>query len=276
MITEEISWSREKTDFKGRKWTPETAPIGVLCIVHGHGEHCGRYAHVAQWFGARGYASIALDLRGHGKSGGKRGHTPSYDHFMDDLALFMEQAELAFPGLPKFLYGHSMGGNLVSNFLMRRKPAVKGAILTGSWFRLAFKPSFFKVMLGRMMNSIFPGLSQHTKLNAAHLSRDRDVVTAYETDPLVHDMMSARLFVCASDAGEWALDHAAELNAPVIVMHGEADEITSAEGSKLFAGAAKNASPQLNLFRGFFHEIHNEPEKEEVFKVIEAWLKMRV
>jgi acylglycerol lipase len=276
MTRTEISWEREKISFKGYKWEPEGPAEAVICLVHGHGEHCGRYAHVAQWFTSKGFALIAFDLRGHGNSGGKRGHTPSYEHLMDDITEFLNQAELAFPTVRKFLYGHSMGGNIVANYIIRKKPPVQGGILTGAWFKLAFKPPALKVMLGRLMNGIFPGLTQKSNLNTLLLSRDRDVVTAYENDPLVHNKISARLGITMMDAGIFAIENANTITLPLLVMHGTGDQITSPDASKEFHNNAGNASPQLNLFRGLYHEIHNEPEKEEVFKTIESWMRLKL
>ena len=126
---------------------------------------------------------------------GPRGHITSYDALMDDIASFFIQVDQRYPGLPKFLYGHSLGGNLVLNYALRRKPDLHGVIATGPWLRLAFKPPASQVTLGRLMNGIAPGFTQHSKLNTNGLSHDQAVVSAYDNDPLVHDKISARLFV---------------------------------------------------------------------------------
>ncbi|OQY34723.1 MAG: lysophospholipase [Anaerolineaceae bacterium 4572_5.1] len=269
----------EKWDFKTNdglnlyafSWTPEKAPKALICLVHGHGEHIERYAHVAAAMNEAGYALMGFDHRGHGQSEGARGHTPSYDALLDDISAFLTQAEERYPNLPRFLYGHSMGGNLVLNYALRRKPTLKGVIATGPWIKLAFEPPAIQVFLGKTMNKIYPAFIQASGLETAAISRDPNEVSAYENDPLVHDKISARLFVGMYEAGLWSLEHAAEFPLPLLLMHGSADRLTSAEASRQFAEAAGDAVT-LKVWDGWYHEIHNEPEKAEVFKTTIEWL----
>jgi len=242
-----------------------------VCLVHGHGEHVGRYAHVGETFSRAGYALVGFDERGHGKTSGPRGHVPSYDAMMDDIADFLAMMKTRYPGLPVFLYGHSMGGNQVLNFGLRRKPELAGVIATDPWLRLAFDPPAIQVFLGRTMNNIAPGFIQKSGLETAALSRDQKVVDAYITDPLVHDKISARLFVGMYESGLWALDHAAEFSLPLLLMHGTADRLTSYKASREFAEhGGKNIT--FREWDGFYHEIHNEPEKAEVLKAMINWM----
>ncbi|MBU4224395.1 MAG: lysophospholipase [Chloroflexi bacterium] len=252
-------------------WAPKGELKATIGLVHGHGEHIGRYEHVAAALTEKGYALLGFDLRGHGKSAGPRGHTPSYEALMNDIAAFFDQIERRYPDLPRFLYGHSLGGNLVLNYALRRKPKLRGVIASGPWLKLAFEPPASKVSLGKMMNNILPAFSQASGLETAALSHDPAVVKAYENDPLVHDKISARMFVSIYDSGLWALEHAAEFPIPLLLMHGAADRLTSAETSRRYAEAAgKNVT--LRLWDGWYHEIHNEPEKAQVFKVMTDWL----
>ncbi len=272
MKISEWTWkSFDGLDMYGRGWMPEGQAKAAVALVHGHGEHVGRYEHVAAALTAKGYALLGFDLRGHGRSGGPRGHTPSYEALMDDIMAFFAQVEARCPGLPRFLYGHSLGGNLVLNYALRRKPDLRGVIATGPWLELAFQPPASQVTLGRLMNGIAPGFTQHSKLNTAGLSHDQAVVTAYENDPLVHDKISARLFVAIYESGLWALEHAAEFPLPLLLMHGASDPITSAEASRKFAEKAGD-KVTLKVWDGLFHEIHNEPEKAEIFKMMLDWL----
>jgi len=166
MNTFETQWkSRDGVQFYARGWEPQAStPKGVVCLVHGHGEHVGRYDHVGEALSAAGYALLGFDQRGHGRSAGQRGHIPSYEALLDDIALLLEQAMNRYPALPLFLYGHSMGGNEVINYALRRKPALSGVIATCPWLRLAFEPPALKVALGRMMNRIFPAFAQKSGL----------------------------------------------------------------------------------------------------------------
>ena len=168
-----------------------------------------------------------------------------------------------------------MGGNEVLNFTLRRKPQLKGVIATGPLLRLAFQPPAAQVTLARVMNGIFPGFTQKSGLELAALSRDQAVVEDYVCDPLVHDKISARLFVELFDSGEWALNRAAEFMLPLLLMHGSADRLTSANASREFA---RNGGRNINLriWDGWFHEIHNEADQAEVFKVMVDWLNERL
>lgn len=272
----ESGWeSKDGIRFYMRGWEPDKAPKAVVCLLHGHGEHVGRYAHVGEAFSKAGYVLVGYDERGHGKTGGPRGHTPSYDAMMDDVADFLALMEKRYPGLPRFLYGHSMGGNQVINFALRHKPALAGVIATGPWLKLAFDPPAIKVTLGRMMNSIYPAFTQASELETAALSRDLEIVRAYEKDLLVHDKMSARLFVGMYESGLWALDHAAEFPLPLLLMHGTGDRLTSSQASREFAEhGGRNIT--FVAWDGWYHEIHNEPEKDKVLKTMTAWMDERL
>ena len=272
MQISEWNWkSCDDLDLYARAWEPNREPKASIMLVHGLGEHVVRYDHVAAALTEAGYAMLGFDLCGHGKSGGPRGHTTSYDALMDDIAAFSVQVDKRYPVLPKFLYGHSLGGNLVLNYALRRKPDLRGVIATGPWLKLAFAPPASQVTLGRLMNGIAPGFTQHSKLNTNGLSHEQAVVSAYENDPLVHDKISARLFVEMYETGNWALEHAAEFPLPLLLMHGSADPITSAKASQEFAEKAGD-KVTLKIWDGLYHEIHNEPEKAEVFKVMLDWL----
>jgi alpha-beta hydrolase superfamily lysophospholipase len=271
---ESSEWTWKSSDglaLYARSWVPEGKPRAAIALVHGLGEHVGRYAHVAAALTGQGYALLGFDLRGHGKSGGPRGHTTSYDALMDDIAAFLVQVDGRLPGLPRFLYGHSLGGNLVLNYALRRKPDLRGVIATGPWLKLAFDPPAIQVTLGKLMNGILPAFTQANGLDRKALSHDPAVVAAYENDPLVHDRITARLFVETYRSGLWALEHAAEFPLPLLLMHGAADRLDSAEASREFAEKA-GEKVTLKIWDGMFHEIHNEPAKAEVFKVILDWL----
>ncbi len=272
----EMNWkSRDGLDFFARGWEPDGTPKAVVCLLHGLGEHAGRYSNAGAAFAKAGYALLGFDQRGHGKSGGTRGHTPSYDALMDDVDDLTAQAAKRYAGLPRFLYGHSMGGGEVLNYGLRRKPELAGVIATGPFLKLAFEPPAIKVALGRFMNNIAPGFTQASGLETAAISRDQKVVDAYVNDPLVHDRISARQFVSIFDAGLWALDHASEFSLPLLLMHGGADRITSAQASREFAQKG-NKNITLHIWDEWYHEIHNEPDQAEVFKMMTIWMDARL
>jgi alpha-beta hydrolase superfamily lysophospholipase len=267
--------SADGLEMFAQSWEPDETPRAVVCLVHGLGEHSGRYAHVGKAFVEAGFVLTGFDVRGHGKSGGPRGHTPSYDALMDDIDLFIYLVANRYPGLPRFLYGHSLGGNFVINFALRCRPELVGVIATGPWLKLAFQPASSKVMLGKIMNNILPSFSQASGLDTRALSHDPEVVNAYENDPLVHDKISARLFLNVFESGLWALDHAAEIPLPLLLMHGGADRIISLEASRQFAASAGD-KVTLRIWDGLYHEIHNEPEQGEVFTVMIDWMNTQL
>jgi alpha-beta hydrolase superfamily lysophospholipase len=268
----ELDWrSQDGLTFYAQEWRPEAPPRALVCLVHGLGEHSGRYAHVAAALNQAGYALLAFDLRGHGRSGGPRGHTPSFEALMEDIDLLLQQGGQRFSGRPRFLYGHSLGGSLVLNYVLHRRPALAGVIATSPLLRVAFEPPPVKVLLGRIMSVLAPAFAQPTNLETKALSRDPEVVHAYENDPLVHDLVSARLFVAFSKAGQWAIEHAAEFSLPLLLVHGDADRITSASASREFASKVPGDCT-LKIWEGFYHETHNEPQKAEVLAFMVDWL----
>ncbi|MEW6400779.1 MAG: lysophospholipase [Chloroflexota bacterium] len=272
----EMTWkTRDGLDICAQGWEPDGAARAVVCLVHGLGEHSGRYVNAAAAFTKAGYALFGFDQRGHGKSGGQRGHTPSYDALMDDVDDLLAQAAQKYPGLPRFLYGHSMGGGEVLNYALRRKPELAGVIATGPFLKLAFEPPAFKVMLGKFMNNIAPAFSQPSGLDTTALSRDQKVVEAYTNDPLVHDKISARLFVALFDAGLWAFARASEFSLPLLIMHGSGDRITSAQATREFAQKG-NKNVTLHIWDEWYHEIHNETGQAEVFKTMTIWMDARL
>lgn len=264
--------SRDGLALSGLEWRPPSALRGAACLVHGLGEHVGRYAHVAAAVNQAGYALLGLDLRGHGRSEGPRGYTPSYDAYLDDMDILVGEARSRFPGVPVFLYGHSLGGNLVLFYGLRRRPAVAGVVASAPQLRLAFKPPAWKTTMGRLMFNLWPAFSMPSGLEQAALSRDPEVVRAYAADPLVHDRVSARLGIGLIDVGQWLLDHASEFSLPLLVFGGAADRLTSAEACREFAGRVPGDCT-LKIWDGLYHETHNEPEQAQVIGLMVRWLQ---
>jgi alpha-beta hydrolase superfamily lysophospholipase len=248
-------------------------PKAVIALLHGHGEHIGRYSHVAEWFQQKNIALIGYDQQGYGQSDGKRGHGASLEVYLDDIALLLKQTKLLYPETPIFLYGHSMGGNFALNYLLRRKPAIAGLIATSPWIRTAFEPPKLKIWAGRMMKSIFPKLTLPTDLDPNHLSRDQAVVKAYTNDPLVHGLFSAVAGIEVIDAAAWLNEYQGEVTVPTLLIHGSEDKLISSQGTSEFA---KRLSGNIthHEFKGLYHETHNEPEKEEIFETIYNWMKV--
>jgi alpha-beta hydrolase superfamily lysophospholipase len=264
--------SKDGLTLVGREWSPAGEVRGVVCLVHGIGEHVGRYPHVAAAFNQAGYVMIGVDQRGHGRSEGPRGHTPSYDTFLDDIDVQLAEAAGRHPGKPLFLYGHSLGGNFVLFYSLRRKPRLAGVIASAPSLRLAFKPPAWKTTMGRLLYNLMPAFSMPSGLETAALSHDLSVVDAYVHDPLVHNRVSARLGIGMIDVGEWILAHASEFSLPLLVFIGSQDRLTSVDASREFA-AKVPGDCTFKLWDGLYHETHNEPQKAEVLGFMIQWIK---
>lgn len=254
-------------------WKPETAPIAVIALVHGLGEHIGRYEHVGQFFARHGIAVIASDQQGHGHRPGRRGHAQGgLSALLDDIDALIEHCRTSYPNLPCLLYGHSMGGTLALTEVLHRKADVVGVICTSPWIRLPKPPSALLLLAARVLNAIAPSMTQPNGLDPADLSHDPEVVEAYRNDPFVHNRISARLAVHLSDAAHQLATYIGTLPVPVLLLHGEKDKITDPSGSKAFA--AKDPDHiQLMIWPGGKHELHNEPFKQEVLDAILQWLQ---
>lgn len=255
----------------GENFLPTAETKAAIVLIHGMGEHFGRYKHVVEFFNSIGYAVIGMDLRGHGTSQGRRGHIDTYQQLMDDIDLLVKKAHELFNGLPLIMYGHSLGGNIAANYVLRRQPALMGLIVTAPYFKLAFDPPAWKVAMSKIMAKILPALTMPTGLELAALSKDQAVVDAYQNDPLVHDKISAAFFTNVHAAATYPIKHAEELKIKTLVMHGLADRITSFKGTTAFARNNPELV-ELKLWEGLYHEIHNEKEKQQVFDHIAGWL----
>ncbi len=267
----EYTWE-SKTGLKvfGQSWLVEK-PKAVVAIIHGMGEHSSRYNYLTDMLTAAEVSVVAYDQIGHGRTEGKRGHVGSYDMLLGCVDELLAKTIELVPAKPIFLFGHSMGGNVLLNYLIRRNPKVNGAIVSGPWLKLAFDPPAIQVKLARLVSGILPGLVQSSKLDVNAISKDPKEVKRYVDDSLVHDKISTAFFIGVHEAGEWALEHAAELKTPVLLYHGTADTLTSHNASKAFAESAGGGVTFKSL-EGFYHESHNEPEREELFEIIRGWI----
>ena len=276
MKATEWNWkSNDGLEMYAQSWEPEGTPKAVVCLVHGLGEHSGRYAHVGKAFTDVGFALAAFDLRGHGKSGGPRGHIPSFDAFMDDIEGFQKQLDERFSGLPRFLYGHSLGGILVLNYVLRRKPNFVGVISTAAGLRTSLEEQKAKIMMARVLGALMPSVAIPSGLDPTTISRNKEVVDKYVNDPLVHDKMSLGFGKIMLSELPWTFEHAHEFSLPLLIMHGTEDKLGYARGSEEFASHVKQ-NCTLKLWNGLYHELHNEPEQNEVLAFMIDWMNSQL
>lgn len=267
-----LGWkSNDSLDIFGQKWESEsTTAKAVICLVHGFGEHSSRYEYVAKFFTDNQYAVITYDARGHGRSAGKRGHFASYDEVLNDVDNLLKQADVNFPTLPKILYGHSMGAQIVANFAIKRNPSVKGVILSSPFFQPGFAPPAIKLFAGKIMRNLVPSFSLPSGLDVNDISRDKEEVKKYSNDPLVFDSISSKMGIELIEFGAEAIENASKLTLPTLIFHGTADKLTSYDATKKFvANAGKNVT--FISYDGLYHECHNEPEKATVLENMLNW-----
>ena len=219
-------------------------------------------------------AVVTYDNVGHGRSAGKRGHCPSYDALMDILKGVIERATTVYPNLPLFLYGHSMGGNLVLNYALRNNLRIAGIVATSPYLRLAFKPPKWKMLLGRLMLKIFPMITLPSGLDAKGISRIPEEVENYSNDPLVHDLVSPMFSFPVMEAGEWAIANASKLETQTLLLHGTDDPIIDYRATEEFH--QKGTTTKLKLFEGAFHELHHDKCQEQLLLTVSEWLKQRI
>ena len=253
-----------------RAWRAER-PQATVVIAHGHGEHGGRYEHVAERLAREGWDVVVPDHRGHGRSGGVRGHVMRWDHYSDDLQLAIDR--LANPTLPTALIGHSMGGLIAINYALRRGGKLKALVLSSPLLKVAFPVPPLKAAVGRLLSNLIPALSLPTGLDSKSVSRDAAVVAAYESDPLVHDRASTRWFTEMTAMLSAAAARAGELKMPLLLFHAGGDKLTDIEGSRLFFKNATMTERQFKEWPALYHEIFNEPEKGQVLDELTAWLR---
>jgi alpha-beta hydrolase superfamily lysophospholipase len=251
-------------------------PRGCIVISHGFGEHCGRYNKLTHTLIGIGVTTIRYDLRGHGHSGGKRGHASSYEIYLNDLGQVIELARDVSPELPTFLFGHSMGGALVLNYALRRGGDLAGVIASGPWLRLAFQPPAWKILLAHLMAGVLPSMTMSTNLDITKLSHDPEVAKAIEQDSLANTVISAAAFLALVRAGEFASAHAGTLRLPLLVMHGGEDAVTDIQASEAFFAAAGVGDKTFKRWDGMYHETLNEIGSEPVYQTIVDWLKPRL
>ncbi len=276
---QKFSFQHAGTTLCGYHWPATTSGNGVaIGIIHGLGEYAGRYDDVAAYYNKLGYDVFGYDHEGHGESLGARGTIRSWTSFLGGINSFIHAIEQTADSAPQLvLYGHSMGGLLLLDYLVSRPEAhrLAAATVTAPALQLSKPPSVLLQKLAGLAERIAPDVTKANGLEQAALSRDAGVVSYYSIDPLVHDRVSMRLGAQLLAVPKRLLAGPVEIPVPLLLMHGTADRITHPNGSQAFSELAQG-DVSLRLWQDHYHELHNEPTKEEVFDYTSAWLASKL
>jgi acylglycerol lipase len=265
----------ENWTLQGQYYAPKQVKA-VVILIHGMGEYARRYEKsLVPALTSASCAVISYDQFGHGLSNFKKGHHPGFDYLLDSIEQGISKARELFPEKAVFLYGQSMGGNLVINYTLRRKHDLKGVIVSSPFLKLAFNPPLWKMIFGRVIHRVIPTLTLSNELDPEALSRDPLEIEAYKNDPLIHDRISTSYSLTFLKSGQWALDHATSLKTPMLLLHGSEDRITSEQASLEFA---KKAGPIVSMVTvaGGYHELHHDLEKKMVLDRIYLWIEEQI
>jgi len=252
-------------------------PRGAVIVAPGFAEHAGRYGRLAQELGSRGYSTYVYDPRGHGKSTGTRGHTPSWQQLVDDFdAVFTALVtEEDFPRR-RALVGMSMGSLVALDWTLAHKGEVDGLGLVAPFFKPAFRPPVWKVALAQTVGAALPAFGQPHGLKGRDMSQDLVVAAQYDNDPAITRVMSARYYTEFQHAQERLRATAHAVDFPVLVLQGGADPIASAEATAAWARAVTKPWCEWTVYQGLKHEVLNEFERGRVVSDLLYWLDRHV
>ncbi|MBI5030428.1 MAG: alpha/beta hydrolase [Chloroflexi bacterium] len=262
----------KSTELYYQKWKHDDDPRAVIVIVHGFGEHSGRYSNYVKHFVPCGYAVYGFDHRGHGRSPGKRGHINEWSEFRDDVRAFVQLVLKQKPNKPIFMLGHSLGGLIALEYVLHYPEGLKGIIASGP---LLTQPGLSPVVIAmsKILSRIAPSVAIKTGLDASAISRDAAVVKAYQTDPLVHSFGTPRLSTEITAAQNWTYAHAADLKLPLLLIVGSEDKLVPPAGGRKFFDAVTFADKQKLDYQGAYHETHNDIIAPQVMADVERWLQ---
>jgi len=257
-------------------WLPDGEPKAVLLVVHGLGEHCGRYTNVVNHLVPLDYALYGLDHVGHGKSDGAREYVERFEDFTDTLDIYRGMLTQAQPDKPLFLYGHSLGGLISTTYLLDHQAGLAGAVLSAPLSRVPENVSAMTITMGRVLSRLAPKAGV-LPLDATGVSRDPAVVQAYVDDPLVfHGKTPARLAAEMLGAMQRVTAEAGKITLPIMMLQGTADRMVNPGDARFLYDAVSSADKTLKVYEGLYHEAHNEPECATVLHDIEVWLEAHV
>jgi acylglycerol lipase len=240
--------------------SPEGPTQAVVGVLHGYADYGARYGHVMDAWAERGIASVAIDMRGHGRAGGERGFCERFTDYLDDASELVRLIGERAPGVPAFLFGHSFGGLVAASAVIRQPGPWRGLVLSGPYFGLAVHVPFVKAFAGRIASRVVPGFGLPSGLRGADLTHDLARARAYDEDPLVFKTVKSRWFRETQKAQAGALAGASYVTLPLYLVIGKADPLVRVESARQFFDAVASAEKTWDARDGLLHEVLNEPE----------------
>jgi alpha-beta hydrolase superfamily lysophospholipase len=259
------------------RWWRRAEPRGVISIAHGFAEHGGTYRYVAEWLGpALDLDVIAVDFRGHGRSPGRRGFVRRYEDLVDDLACALEWAGKQQSDIPRFLLGHSNGGQVALRLALQRRAPVQGLIISNPALRIAMPIPPYKLKLGKWLLRHAPWITLRGDTRVERLTRDPEIQRAHRADPLRHRRMSAPLFFGMVEGGAMLMARAGDIRAPIVLLVGGQDPVTDPVAAREFYDRLRSEDKTLLLYPKMLHEPLNELGRDQVLDDLARWIEPRL
>lgn len=257
-------------------WCPEETARSAVALVHGIGEHSGRYPHLVVQLVPRGHAVYGFDHRGHGRSPGQRGHIGSWGEYREDVGAFVSLVRGMEPGRPVFLFAHSMGALIALDYLPIGQQLLTGAVISGAPIAPVGVAKPLLVVLAKFLSRVWPTFTLRTQLDATAISRDPEVVRAYRADPLVHGVATARWGAEGIEAVRRVRVSASRITLPVLFIHGGADRLNAASGIPPYVEQLSSVDKTVRIYPDAFHEPHNDLDQTAVVEDVVEWIESRV
>ena len=257
-----------------RQWDVQ-APKACVCLLHGLGNHSLSFQSLADSLLENKISVCAIDWYGHGESYGRRGHLNSFEIVYKELDMFLAEVDKLYPNIPKILYGHGLGGNIILDYYLTHKLRIQGLIISAPWFKLSNPPVKIVISLSNILRFILPKMAIKIYSNLLDFTRDEVEYTKLLKDSLVHNKISFKLYFLASTIGKRAIGRGYRINKPMLLMHGTGDNITSHKASIDFS---RNTG-HFTLFKSWpeaFHDLHNDVNRNEIFSYVNKWIKDKI
>lgn len=266
--------TKDKKKLFIRSWFPSDHTSLMVIFLHDIGEHSGRYESWAKQFIDNDIAVYAMDIRGHGKSEGKRGHVDNFDVLLKDIKLLISNVEKEHPNLPILIYGQGLGGNLALYYGLNKKANVDGLIITSPWLRSSRKVNDKHGLYLSFVGKYLPKISLKYIRPTSNLTNDATILKNYFSDPLSHNKITVKTLNTIEESGNVITSRKYKINLPVLLMHGTSDNLTSSNETLKFGENSSNM--EVKIWKGKYHELHTDINKTEVFEFIKKWIDSNV